>query len=180
MKADVNRVEAKKLGYRTYTPIKPCNKCHSSFRYTSNGKCVQCSKKYQSSMSNKRRTEINQKYRLKNKEKMRSWDSSNSDKQKEYQRRYIISHPEYESTRSSIQRAKKLERLPKWANIKKIELIYTKCKELTKIIGEPHEVDHIIPLNGEFVSGLHVEYNLRIVSKRENRIKSNKLIEELL
>ena len=36
-----------------------------------------------------------------------------------------------------------------------------------------YHVDHIIPLNGELVSGFHVEANLRIITTEENTAKSN-------
>jgi hypothetical protein len=56
---------------------------------------------------------------------------------------------------------------------------YKESTRLTKETGIPHEVDHIIPLQGEIVSGLHVPWNLRVVTKEVNRKKSNKLIENL-
>ena len=61
-----------------------------------------------------------------------------------------------------------------------IAAIYKKAKELTKETGIPHEVDHIVPLNGKLVSGLHVPANLQIITMTENRQKSNKFIGEVV
>lgn len=69
--------------------------------------------------------------------------------------------------RVSIRKGIKLSRIPKWANINKIKEIYSNCP-----IG--YHVDHIVPLQGKLVSGLHVENNLQYLSKEENLKKSNK------
>lgn len=69
---------------------------------------------------------------------------------------------EYEASR----RAKKLLRTPQWANLEKIKEIYNKCP-----IGM--QVDHIIPLQGKLVQGLHVENNLQYLSADENLLKQN-------
>ena len=66
-------------------------------------------------------------------------------------------------------RAKLLKAIPKFANLNKIKEIYKNCPK-------GYEVDHIIPLQGKNVSGLHVETNLQYLPIRENRVKSNKLI----
>lgn len=63
---------------------------------------------------------------------------------------------------------------PKWADRAAIKAIYDEAASLTKKTGTRHEVDHIVPLNGEFVSGLHVHWNLRAIPHYENRAKSNK------
>jgi 5-methylcytosine-specific restriction endonuclease McrA len=59
-------------------------------------------------------------------------------------------------------------------HISDIKKIYDLCKELTKLTGVRHEVDHIVPLCGEYVSGLHVPWNLRVITREENAKKSNK------
>jgi hypothetical protein len=47
------------------------------------------------------------------------------------------------------------------------------CREAIEK-GPEYEVDHIIPLRGELVSGLHVPGNVRVVRKEVNQAKRNK------
>jgi hypothetical protein len=75
-------------------------------------------------------------------------------------------------------RASKIKRTPKWLtadHFEQIKMIYLKAKEITQSTGIPHHVDHIIPLQGKEVSGLHVPWNLRIIPATENLRKYNKL-----
>ena len=58
-------------------------------------------------------------------------------------------------------------RTPKWANMDTINDLYRQAKK------NGLEVDHIVPLRGLLVCGLHVENNLQLLSKRENASKSN-------
>jgi len=76
---------------------------------------------------------------------------------------------------AGIRRAKLKSSTPSWANKKAIKEIYQSCIKATKETGIKHEVDHIIPLRGEFVSGLHVESNLQVIKAIDNRKKSNKV-----
>lgn len=70
-----------------------------------------------------------------------------------------------QAARSSKRRANK--NVPKWANLKKITEFYSNCPK-------GYEVDHIVPLQGINVSGLHVENNLQYLTKLDNLKKSNK------
>ena len=63
--------------------------------------------------------------------------------------------------------------MPKWADANEIKSVYAKCFELNKGGTVRYEVDHVIPLNGKLVSGLHIATNLRITKASDNRKKSN-------
>ena len=63
---------------------------------------------------------------------------------------------------------------PQWANAFFIGEIYALARLRTKVTGILWEVDHIIPLNGRLVSGLHVENNLRVITLQANRVKGNR------
>lgn len=60
-----------------------------------------------------------------------------------------------------------------WSNRRKILLFYRLAQRLSMETGVEHEVDHIVPLQGRLVSGLHVEANLQVILKTENRRKFN-------
>jgi 5-methylcytosine-specific restriction endonuclease McrA len=67
---------------------------------------------------------------------------------------------------------------PVWTDLTAIKQFYVEAQCLTKRTGIPHEVDHIIPIKGEYVSGLHVPANLQILTEYENQSKTNKFIVE--
>lgn len=71
-------------------------------------------------------------------------------------------------------RAKKLQRTPAWADLKKIEKVYEEARFMTLLMGEPYHVDHVVPLRGRRVSGLHVHNNLQILPGIENVRKGNR------
>ena len=65
---------------------------------------------------------------------------------------------------------------PTWADRELIKELYALAKKLTEQTGIQHEVDHIVPLQGKNVSGLHTQDNLQVITAEENRRKSNKFI----
>ena len=70
-------------------------------------------------------------------------------------------------------RAQRLLREVKWADVQYIKDVYANAAEATKLFGVPFEVDHVVPLQGKLVSGLHVEDNLQVLPKHQNRSKNN-------
>ena len=95
-------------------------------------------------------------YRQKNKEKvklqLKAYQQENKEKVRSWEAK---------------RRSAKLNRTPAFANLDNIKQIYYHCPE-NKV------VDHEIPLQGNIVSGLHVETNLQYITSSENCAKSNK------
>ncbi|SPA44614.1 hypothetical protein [Cupriavidus taiwanensis] len=67
---------------------------------------------------------------------------------------------------------------PEWADGYEIAKIYRERDRIVAKTGVPHDVDHIIPLQGVLVCGLHVHYNLRVMDASLNRSKSNRYVIE--
>ena len=72
--------------------------------------------------------------------------------------------------------ASQMQRTPKWADLAAIEAVYVERARIAAETGIPHEVDHVFPLQGKSVSGLHVAANLRVITQRENRSKGNRVV----
>lgn len=74
-------------------------------------------------------------------------------------------------------RSAKAERTPPWLSVEQHEAIlkfYIDASELSETVGTPHHVDHVVPLRGKTVSGLHVPWNMQILTATENLKKNNR------
>lgn len=78
-------------------------------------------------------------------------------------------YPERHAARGAKRRTATLKRIPPWADLSAIEQIYAEAQK------QGLEVDHIYPLQGKLVSGLHVANNLQLLTKSENSSKGNKM-----
>lgn len=92
-------------------------------------------------------------------------------------KRYQRADPGKYAHLTALRYTAKIQRTPKWLDwLQKaaIKSFYVRAAVLSKKTGVKYSVDHIIPLRGRNVSGLHVPWNLRIMLSTENSSKSNK------
>jgi hypothetical protein len=71
-------------------------------------------------------------------------------------------------------RVAKMRRTPPWADLEMIRLVYREAAERSAEEGVEYHVDHVVPLQGEVVSGLHVHTNLQILPAVVNMKKGNR------
>jgi hypothetical protein len=95
------------------------------------------------------------------------WAIKNKDKIKIKNRKHRLANLQKYAAKEAKRRACKLQQTPKWADIKAIEQFYLNCPK-------GYHVDHIIPLQGKNVRGLHVLENLQYLPAKENISKKNK------
>jgi hypothetical protein len=112
-----------------------------------------------------------------NKDVASKWNKINPDKHRKYciswQQKNLDKHCKNEAYRRSV----KLNATPKWltiAQLREIEQYYIDSAYIQQLMQTEMHVDHIVPLRGENVCGLHVPWNLQILTRLDNQSKGNK------
>lgn len=165
-----------------YSADKPANaEAARAYRAANPEKNKLAVKKYRSTNKEKLR-EYNTQYFRDNPEKAAAWRATQYQKNREERIAYALQwqrdNPEQVSARTARHRANKLKATPPWVDHDNITAVYVEAARLTLETGIPYEVDHIVPLQGKNVCGLHVPWNLRAIPASENRSKSNKLLSD--
>jgi hypothetical protein len=112
-----------------------------------------------------------------NSEYFKKYREANREKARKATRKWQITNTEKVNAYFAKRRAKKLQATPNWLTAEhhlQIEGFYLLAKEMERQLGQKYEVDHIVPLKGKTVSGLHVPWNLQILTKTENCSKNNR------
>ena len=115
---------------------------------------------------------LSRSYKAKNYQKVRQknkdWTSNNMDKVRSASRRRYKADPAKFIIAVTNRAIAQEQRTPKWADLGAIEQIYRRAKQLSRETGVKMHVDHVVPLRGRKVSGLHTVENLRIIPATEN------------
>lgn len=176
--------EAKAQGLTMYYTGKPCKHGHIAQRLVVNGTCYECVKLRVSKWQRENPEKVKENHdawvkrnpRVAN-QRRKQWYVDNIDRHREQMRKYHEARPHLKAVLSSKARATQLQRTPPWLTEDDwwmIDQIYKLAQLRTAATSVEWHVDHIIPLRGKNVSGLHVPANLRVIPAKINLKKGNR------
>jgi hypothetical protein len=186
------RAEAKVIGAKYYFTGEPCKHGHIAPRKTK-GACVECLK-VEWTQAAETRAEYFREYNRKEdvREKKHGWYLDNREQVvkaaatrpaavlREYRNAWKEANKTQVLADNKVRRRKHRDATPPWLTRKQkseIRQLYQIAITMTQTTGEQYVVDHIVPLRGESVCGLHVPWNLRVITQEENLKKSNKHVD---
>ena len=186
------RAEAKASGATHYFTGDPCKHGHIAPRKTK-GACVECLK-VEWQKGNEARAEYFKQYNQseagqkakksyyeRNKEAVIARAAARpKEERSKHREKYKIQNPELYKSLTSVRKRRHKNAAPSWVTKEQklmMRQLYLEAMRLTKLTGERYVVDHIVPLINPTVCGLHVPWNLRVITQAENLKKSNKLID---
>ena len=182
------RAEAKATGATHYFTGKPCTRGHIAPRKTK-GCCVECMKEDWAIDNNKRKEKPKseaakaaaKRYYERNKEMVKARAAARpAEEKRRLRKEWHERNTDKRNAQTSLRKRRHREATPPWVTQEQKRVmrnLYLQAQRLTKITGERYVVDHIVPLISDVVCGLHVPWNLRVITQEENLKKSNKLVD---
>ena len=199
-----SRQAALEVGAKKFFTGEPCRKGHISPFYVSVNKCCACisarakerylrdpaaakladrerSRRY-SERHPERRKASKQRWADANKEALaeivrissRKWYWKNRDKARESNKQWMRNNKGKVVAKNTAREMALLRAIPSWAEHEAIKAIYADAERLTSATGVLYSVDHIVPIRGKTVCGLHCAANLRVIPATENYSKGNR------
>ena len=181
------RAEAKSTGVSFYFTGEPCVRGHVALRKTK-GSCVECMKEDWAVDNEKRKSNpkseaakaAGKRYYERNREAVIARAAARPTEEKRRARAdYKDRNVDVVRADTSVRKRRHREATPKWLTPEQkqaMRQLYIQARKLTALTGERYVVDHIVPLRSHEVCGLHVPWNLRVITQEENLKKSNKLV----
>lgn len=162
-------------GYYTY--CKQCKKIKDKESYEKHKEA-----RYASTVEWKKKNiekvrEYKKKWNKNNKKYFADWNLTNIDHVRAERRKWKKANKAKINAATRKRQATQLQRTPAWLrqhDYKVMESKYAIAAWLSAVVGIDYHVDHIIPLRGKTVSGLHVPDNLSVIRAKDNLEKSNK------
>lgn len=184
----VTRDESAKAGQKYYFTGVPCTHGHVSLRYTKSNACLDCQTEACRKYNAEKRVIKAPDQETKDRKKLSRWLKRQDNleearrKDREAAQEWRKKNPGKYSEYNAPYRSNRKEATPAWLSKEHKEEMKNLVRErrrLTELTGTVHEVDHIYPVKGKTVCGLHVPWNMRVITKSENAVKWCKMPEEM-
>lgn len=146
------------MGYRSYCI--DCHKVKKKAMYENNKEYVLAKNKEWLIQNPDKRAQITRRYNERNKEKCAEW-----------RKQWRLANPEKAKTQVNHRRRHLRNARPRCLTKQDLDIMRDLYFEAAKL---KMHVDHIVPLQHEKVCGLHVPWNLQLLTPEENYAKSNK------
>ena len=176
--ANREKINASERAYREANPERRAA-IEKAWRKANKEKIADKNKAYREANPEKKASQ-NKAWADANKEKIavqgKAYRKANPEKLAANVKAWRKANPEKATAAIARRRAAKIQRTPEWLTQEHHDQILSKYAErdrLNKDTGVAHHVDHIVPLQGENISGLHVPWNLQVITAAENQQKSN-------
>ena len=169
--------------------VKTCSRCSfeklisefsndKSRKDGKNPRCKACDAIYFANRSNETRKKESERQKSgRYSDYYASYRAKHRDEAKAYHKQYKPLNRAKLNGLNSKRRAAKLNATPNWLteqHFVQIETIYCHARDCQVVTGESYHVDHIVPLQGRNVCGLHVPWNLQVLPADVNVRKNNR------
>jgi hypothetical protein len=105
------------------------------------------------------------------------WRRENPDRAKASYSAWCKKNADKVNAHCAARRAREMAAMPAWADKEAIAAFYAEARRLTRATGVRHSVDHVWPLKHEKFAGLHVPWNLQVLTFSANSKKKNHIPE---
>ncbi len=150
-----------------FCSLTPCPRCGTNLRVLAmiknKSRCVQCFRNHIA------------RYREKNPNSFKDWRAKNIEKDRASSRAWQKSNRAKVRVHVNERTSARKRSQPRWVDREQLRGFYTVAQRLSTCTGIKHHVDHILPLRGKLVSGLHVPWNLCVVPAVINLRKGDRV-----
>lgn len=171
---DFHKKVSTKDGYYPYCKV--CKKIKDKESYEKHKEKRYIKTKEWKAKNKEKHRAAQRKWDQNNKDIRKAWGEKNKEKLNAQRREWKKNNKGKVNADTRLRQARKARATPAWVDKKEMQYYYNLAEYFTWVSGGfvKYHVDHVVPLRGKGVCGLHVQNNLQVLKSVDNLRKSNK------